>query len=121
MGSAQKFRVEVTSDENHRLMLQGYFNPDSGKLSFTLVLQRSLRIYGLDLGAYHRNEDGTVVGKTHKHLWKHGQRDTYAYVPFDITAEWREPIEAWRQFCREANLRHAGTMRAPEMDGGMEI
>ena len=71
------------------------------------------RIYGLDMGADHRNPDGKRVGNTHKHRWQEGFRDKEAYVPEDIEASWDHPAEVWNQFCTEAKLHHSGTFSHP--------
>ena len=119
MTPAVEFRVDVESDGDYPLTLNGWFNPATGKLSFALIVQGVGRVYGLDLGAQHRNPDGERVGETHKNRWKDGMRDKYAYSPPDITAEWLDPVEVWQQFCREARLRHNGTMSLPVVQGVM--
>ena len=110
---AQQFRVRVTSVERSDLVLRGWFNHSSGKLSYTLFTPQVGRIYGLDLGANHNNEDGERLIGTHKVRWTPEDRDKRAYVPEDITAEWWEPVVVWEQFCAEANLTHTGTMIGP--------
>ena len=90
---AVEFRVDVDSEGDYPLTLKGWFNQATGKLSFALIVQGVGRIYGLDLGAQHRNPDGEFVGETHKNRWKDGMRDKYAYSPSDITAGWSDPFE----------------------------
>ena len=99
----------------------GWYNPLSGKLSYAVIHRTIGRIYGLDLGADHRNPGGDLVGEKHKHHhWKEDLRDREAYVPEDITEPWNRPVEVWKQFCNEANLRHSGIMHEPtSMQGGM--
>ena len=109
--SGQRFRAEIQSD--YPLSMSGWYNPASYKLSFALIHQNAGRIYGLDLGADHRNPDGVRVGEKHKNYWREGDRDKWAYVPQDITEPWDRPLEVWRQFCDEAKLRHLGIMRPP--------
>ena len=111
---AQVFRVEVDSAPGHPIFINGWFNPSSGKLSFAIIYRGIGRIYGLDLGADHRNPDGDHLGEKHKHQWRQGAGDKWAYVPADITEPWSRPIEVWEQFCLEANLRHSGMTRHPE-------
>jgi len=95
----------------------GRYNPDAGKLSYTLVYEGVGRIYALDLGADHRNPDGALVGRTHKHTWTEEFRDRRAYAPSDITEPWYRPVDVWRQFCDQARLRHSGVMRPPAVPG----
>ena len=110
---AKGFRVAVNSAFGHPIFVSGWYNPLSGKLSYAIIHRVMGRIYGLDLGADHRNPDGNRVGEKHKHRWKEGLRDREAYVPKDITEPWNRPVEVWKQFCNEANLRHSGIMREP--------
>ena len=113
--SAQEFRAEVNSVTGHPIFIRGWYSPLSGKLSYSMIHRGIGRIYGLDLGADHRNPDGTRVREKHKNSWREGARDKWAYEPEDITAPWNRPVEAWDQFCTEANLRHSGTMSQPEV------
>lgn len=108
-----KFRVPVESDADHPLVVVGRCNADSGTLSYLLVHGSAGRIYALDLGSDHRNPDGRLVGERHKHAWSEEFEDRQAYVPDDITESWDRPIEVWRQFCKEASLRHDGIMQSP--------
>lgn len=114
---ASWFLVDVASEGDYPLSIKGWYNPASGKLSFSLLVHGEGRVYGLDLGAEHRNPDGQLIGETHKNRWKDGQRDKHAYAPPDITATWSEPESVWEQFCREINLRHDGTMYPPVAQG----
>ncbi len=116
--SAQKFRVDIASDEGYPIFVKGWYNPRSGKLSFAIIHQTvGGRIYGLDLGRDHYNPDGEPVGEKHKNYWVPGSRDKWAYAPEDITATWERPVEVWRQFCAEANLRQSGVMQHPDIQG----
>ena len=118
---AQEFRVEVDTIFGYPLFLNGWYNPLSGKLSYTIIHRGVGRIYSLDLGSDHRNPDGKRVGEKHKHRWKGGSRDKVAYVPGDITAPWCRPVEAWKQFCAEANLSHSGIMSPPQVQGRFQL
>ena len=108
------FRAYVDSEPGWPLYIDGYWNPYSGKLGYTLVHDRSERIVGLDLGIAHNNPKGDSVGDTHKHKWSDQYQDDDAYEPSDITANWSEPIEVWRQFCAEEKITHRGVMHNPE-------
>ena len=110
---AQEFRAEVNSDAGYPMFIQGRYNPLAGKLTFAVILRGEGRIYGLDLGADHRNPDGAPIGDKHKNYWREGYRDKWAYVPPDITKPWNRPVEVWQQFCTEARLRHRGMMLKP--------
>ena len=110
---AREFRVDVRSETDHPLFVAGRYNPFSGKLSYSFILRGTGRIYGLDLGADHRNPDGEVLRDKHKNSWLEGHRDKYAYVPKDITETWDRPVEVWRQFCKGAKLQHRGRMYSP--------
>lgn len=111
---AREFRAEIRNDGNYPIFIAGKYNPLSGKLSYSLILRGTGRIYGLDLGADHRNPDGNMIRGKHKNYWKDGYRAKFAYIPEDITATWDRPVEAWHQFCAEANLSHRGIMRQPD-------
>ena len=110
---AQEFRAEVNSVADYPLFIEGRYNFLAGKLSFSLIYRGVGRIYGLDLGADHRNPDGERVGEKHKNYWRDGARDKWAYVPEDITAAWNRPVDAWNQFCAELKLTHVGIMVPP--------
>ena len=115
---ARKFMAKIDSDEGYPIFVKGWYNPRSGKLSFSIIHRTvGSRIYGLDFGAAHRNPDGKLVGEKHKNYWVPGSRDKWAYEPADITTTWDRPIDAWRQFCVEANLRHTGIIRQPDIQG----
>lgn len=111
--SRREFRIEVESEEGYPIFLKGWYNPSSGKLSYSVIHRSVGRIYGLDMGADHQNPDGQWVGEKHKNYWVPGSRDKWAYVPPDITETWNRPVEVWRQFCAEANLAHSGVMTPP--------
>ena len=118
---AVTFRVSVGSEPDWPLTVHASWNPKAGKLGYTLLFQGEGRIYALDLGAPHRNPGGERVGDVHKHRWTDEFRDKWAYAPEDITATWDQPVEVWRQFCAEANIRHAGTLRVPEWQDGFAV
>ncbi len=112
----------MVSREEYPIFVKGWYNPRSGKLSFAIIHRTAGgRIYGLDLGAEHYNPDGRPVGEKHKNHWVPGYRDKWAYAPEDITETWDRPVEAWRQFCDEANLRHSGTMHHPDTRGELPV
>lgn len=116
---AQQFRTRVSSAERSDLVLRGWFNNHTGKLTYTLFIPQVGRIYGLDLGANHTNENRERLVGTHKVRWTPEDQDKCAYVPEDITAEWWEPVVVWEQFCAEANLTHTGTMIGPIHEEGV--
>ncbi len=115
--SAREFRINIDSDEGYPIFVKGWYNPASAKLSYAIIHRGVGRIYGLDLGAEHRNPDGEFVGEKHKNFWVPGSRDKWAYVPTDITETWTRPVAVWNQFCREANLQHLGTIQNPVSQG----
>ncbi len=110
---AREFRIGIDSDDGYPIFVKGWYNPYSGKLSYAIIHRSVGRIYGLDLGANHRNPDGQLVGEKHKNYWVPGSRDKWAYVPEDITETWSRPVAVWEQFCDEARLKHAGTLDHP--------
>ena len=112
---AKEFRVEVHTDDEYGLFVVGRYNPFSGKLTYCFILRGVGRIYGLDLGRAHRNPDGVQVGEKHKHRWRHGALNRFAYEPDDITETWDHPRAVWEQYCAEAQLRHNGMMLEPEV------
>ena len=88
----REFRLDIESGEGYPIFVKGWYNPSSGKLSYSII-HRGVggRIYGLDLGADHQNPDGKFVGEKHKNYWVPGYRDKWAYVPPDITEPWHRP------------------------------
>ncbi len=118
---ARQFRVDIDSESGHPIFVNGWYNPNSGKLSYALIHRTVGRIHGLDLGADHCNPDGEFVGEKHKNYWVPGSRDKWAYVPDDITETWDRPVAVWAQFCAEINLRHEGTLREPGFVQGASL
>lgn len=116
---AQRFRAEIES--NYPIFINGWYNPFSGKLSYAIIHRRVGRIYGLDLGAEHRNPDKQLVGEKHKNYWREGHRDKWAYVPEDITEPYSHPEAVWEQFCAEAKLRHSGSISSPSVQTEMPL
>lgn len=110
---AVEFRAEVYSEAGYPLFVKGYLNVASRKLTHCLIHRSSGAIYRLDLGKEHPNLDGQRVGEKHKHRWNEGLGLKDAYAPEDITASIDEPVTVWRQFCREAQMSHEGTLREP--------
>ena len=118
---AMTFRAPVASEPGWPLGIYAYWNPETHKLLYTLLLQATGRIYALNMGRPHTNPAGEIVGDVHKHRWSEEFRDKQAYVPDDITAPWDEPVEVWRQFCAEANIKHEGTLAPPKWQGGLAV
>ena len=118
---AKQFRIDIDSDEGYPIFVKGWYNPSSGKLSYAIIHRSVGRIYGLDLGADHRNPNGERVGEKHKNYWVPGSRDKWAYVPKDITGTWDRPVEVWNQFCSEAHLRHLGIIQGPSTQGVLRL
>ena len=122
---AQRFRCKVDSEADWPLMIEGWWNPDSEKLTYTLIHRQARRIIGLDLGEdliHHNPTCERKRGKrtacecprgTHKHRWTEQFKAEFAYVPLDITAPWHEPIAVWREFCLEVGLTHMGILQEP--------
>ena len=119
--TVQEFRVNVDCPNAAAMFIKGRYNPSAGKLSYTLVMQSVGRIYGLDLGASHRNPNGDRIGDTHKNYRAEGARDNWAYAPEDITASCDDPVGVWHQFCAEANIRHTGIMPQPPISRKMPV
>ena len=118
---AREFRIDIDSDEGYPIFVKGWYNPSSGKLSYAIVHRSVGRIYGLDLGAEHRNPNGELVGEKHKNYWIPGSRDKWAYVPNDITETWNRPVAVWKQFCDEVHLQHTGTIQYPLTQGTLPL
>lgn len=110
---AVEFRVDVASDAGFPLVLVGWLNRRTDKLSYTLLHRGAGRVYGLCLGIDHHNPTCQNIGEKHKHRWTDKYRDKEAYVPGDITASVADPLAVWRQFCTEALLTHNGRMYSP--------
>ncbi len=112
---AQEFRVPVLNDLDEPLQMNGWYNPYSGKLVFTLLRRGTMRIYGLDLGISHGRQEPAGVYAMHKHRWSEARKDKNIYVPEDITATIEDPVEVWKQFCVEAKIEHHGTLEQPQI------
>ena len=117
--TTRQFRIDIESDDEHPIFIDGWYNPLSGKLSYSIIHRSVGRIYGLDLGADHINPDGVSVGEKHKNYWKPESRAKWAYVPHDITETWNRPAAVWAQFCAEANIRQMGAIQDPVVQGSM--
>ena len=110
---ALEFKTEVESDPGYPIVLKGSFNPLAQTLSYVLIHRLAGRIYALDLGKDHHNPTCERVGEKHKHTWREGLRDKFAYVPEDITALSANSVAVWDQFCLEARIQHNG-LEAPQ-------
>ena len=118
---AREFRIDIDSSDDIPIFVKGWYNPFSGKLSYAIVHRSVGRIYGLDLGADHRNPDGERVGEKHKNYWVPGTGDKWAYVPEDINQPWNRPVAVWEEFYKEARLTHSGTLRNPVSQGVLAL
>ncbi len=107
---ALEFRAVVQSDAGYPLVVRGWLNRLTGKLSFTLLHRSEGRVLALDLGSDHHNPSCEMVGEKHKHRWSETLKDRDAYVPADVTSGVDDPVETWRQFCAEANIVHSGAL-----------
>jgi hypothetical protein len=116
-----EFRVDISSETGHPLFVRGSYNPEAGKLGFSVIHRGVGRIYALDLGTAHHNPSCETVGDTHKHQWSEVTGNKEAYVPDDITASAVEPVAAWLQFCAEAKITHNGVLNSPPEGLGGEI
>lgn len=90
--TSKKFRREIKSNSGYPIFVDRWYGPDSEKLSYAIIYRGVGRIYGLDLGAEHRNPDGKFVGEKHKHRWQQGAGVKWAYDSQDITALWNQPV-----------------------------
>lgn len=100
-----KFRVDIESNVDYQIMVNGEYNPLKQKLTYLILHKPSKKvIYRLDLGQNHRNPDGTMVGEVHKHRWQVPYEDRIAYYPPNIRAKASQPIKVWHQFCEEAKI-----------------
>ena len=119
---AVQFKAELQSDVGYPMFVRGRFNPLAGTLSYVLIHRGSGRIYGLDMGADHHNPTCEHIGEVHKHRWSDQFSDKQAYLPADIRSPWTDPVAVWREFCEEAKITHAGSLRRPparQMDLGI--
>ena len=110
---AQVFRTDVETEVGWPLFVQGRYNQSANTLNYALILKTEGRIYALDLGKDHHNPQCNQVGEIHKHQWSERYRDKEAYVPNDISVSAHDPVEVWKQFCKEANIEHMGIMHTP--------
>ncbi|MGL6281068.1 MAG: DUF6978 family protein [Microcoleaceae cyanobacterium] len=108
-----KFKADINSELDCSLYIVGTYNLMTLSLSYHLIFPPYGRIYALDLGKYHRNPDGQMIGEKHKHRWSEIYRDKQTYEPEDITATQDNPVAVWEQFCQEAIIIHNGIMNNP--------
>jgi hypothetical protein len=106
-------RSDILSDPGYPLLMRGSYNQAAKTLTFVLIHRAVGCIYRLDIGKEHHNPTCMLVGETHKHRWTEQYRDKEAYVPADITAPATNPVDVWKQFCREASITHNGIMHPP--------
>ena len=111
--AAFRFRAPIENARGVPLAIHGWYRPDIKNLAFALIWNRRTRVYALDMAGRHRNPEPPHVVGLHKHRWSDEIRDTVAYTPPDITAGADQPESAWRQFCAEAGIHHAGRMHLP--------
>jgi len=109
----REFRAEVETSQGYPLFVRGSYNVLAQALSYVLILKTEGRIYGLCLGKDHHNPKCDRIGETHKHRWTEQFRDKDAYVPPEIRAAASDPLDAWRQFCKEARIVHNGRLAEP--------
>lgn len=107
-----EFRVDCILEE-HTMMVVGSCCKIASVVTFAIIHRPHGRVYGLDIGKDHRNQDGSMVGEKHKHKIKDGDIN-YAYEPIDITAKPDDLRTLWQQFCAEANIEHSGKFGVPE-------
>jgi hypothetical protein len=109
-----EFSAIVHSAGNYPLIVKGSFNQTIPALAYCVLHKTFGRIYGLCLGKGHKNPGGEQIGPKHKHTWRGDLlREKEAYNPEDITAPPSDPVNAWSQFCNEANIRHDGKLSIP--------
>jgi len=108
-----EFQCQIISDNGYPIVARGSYNQLSEKLGYVIIYKAVGRIYALDMGSDHKNPDGERVGEKHKHRWRYGYRDKFAYVPSDITALVTNPVAVWQQFCLESKIIHNGSLHQP--------
>lgn len=115
---AQRFRADISSDEGWPIWVRGWWQPPSGKLSYTIVHLEAGRIFSWDLGSVpHTNPDGAQMEGAHMHRWTEDHSDHLAIARPDIGLTWEYPLEVWQVFCAEANIAHLGLLSPPILKG----
>lgn len=110
---AFRFRADVRTSDPNDHHIEGWYNPDSEKLTFTLFRPDRGRIYGLCMGISHPELDIENPRRPHKHYWTDARRDRNRYLPDDISADWTNPAEVWSEFRQESHLEHDGQFYGP--------
>lgn len=107
-----KFRVSILSQKDHNIFADGSYNRYLERLSYKIIHKGiGRRIYGLDMGKDHKNPDRTIVKGDHIHEWDEDFGDKIAYSANNIiTSKATNPIEVWKEFCREAQIDFQGIM-----------
>ena len=111
-----KFTAVVENECGWDLILYGnaqlHPQDQQPKRSFSLVLNRTHRIYALDVNGVHKNKvinDEEWNYRTHKQRWKDGYGMQFAYTPPEYIPE--EPDDAFFEFCGECNIVFGGQIQ----------
>lgn len=107
-----KFRVSILSNNDHNIFADGSYNRYLERLSYKIIHKEiGRRIYGLDMGKDHKNPDKTIVKGNHIHEWNEDFEDRIAYSANNIIiSKATNPIEVWKEFCRETSINFQGIM-----------
>ena len=111
--AARSFRMDIRSEQDWPLFIQGRYSRHVSKLTYALILWGIGRIFALDMGMPHHNPQCHTVGDKHMHKWSEKFGDKEAYVPDDIVGSAQNPEGIWVQFCRVARIEHQGRMLYP--------
>ena len=108
-----RFEKEVENRLGLNLVVYGNTNLIvRDKSSFSLVLNGSFRVFGLDVNGSHRNkhtDSNEWKGQTHKQRWTDLCRNRFAYTPDEIIPS--DANAAFREFCRECSIDFTGRVR----------
>ena len=108
-----KFEKKVQNGLDLNLVVYGNTSlVIGGKSSFSLVLNGSFRVFGLDVNGSHRNKHtdrNEWRGRTHKQRWTDLCRHRFAYTPDEIIPE--DASAAFLEFCRECGIDFTGRVR----------
>lgn len=97
-----EFEVEVKTPEGDELRLFGWANR-GGEFSFTLSDERKRTVRRFDSQhGWHRNPDGRIIPRGHKHRPSGTPKSPFAYPVTDINPD--NPDEAFHQFLREESI-----------------
>jgi len=110
-----KCQLTVANILGVNLKVYGNVNMEEPTIfSFSLILNNTYRIRGLDVSGSHGNkhtDSNKWRGETHKHKWSDRCREAFAYTPIETILS-DDIVQAFNAFCKECNIDFVGEVRS---------